>query len=43
MSEKKARNSIVKNTKEPELIITRIFDVPREHDRASAHAIKVGE
>ena len=30
MSEIKARNSIAKNTKERELVITRIFDAPRE-------------
>ncbi|SNQ61724.1 hypothetical protein [Candidatus Methanoperedens nitratireducens] len=29
MSEIKARNSIAKNTKEQELVITRIFDAPR--------------
>ncbi len=31
MSEIKARNSVAKNTKERELVITRIFDAPREN------------
>lgn len=28
--EKKGRSNVAKNTKEPEFVITRIFDAPRE-------------